>query len=60
MPLYLVSWEIHVDAENPREAVEQAIESLPIEGGSSLATVFTVDDPETQTTLSFDIAEDWK
>ena len=63
MPTYIVRWEIEIDADTPREAVEFAIDMLPIahpEDGQehTLATVFDVLDPDDESLIQqIDISE---
>lgn len=61
MPSYIVRWEIEVDADTPHEAIEQAIEMLPIMSSDSRATIFDVLDPDDESLIKqIDIAKDWR
>jgi hypothetical protein len=42
MTTYLVTWEIDIDAENPRAAAERALEIM--RDPDSIVTVFKVED----------------
>ena len=55
---YIVTWEIELDAESPRAAAEEALETLrdPL---YSTAIVFTVIDPKTRKVYKQTDAEQW-
>ena len=62
MPAYTVRWEIEVDADDERQAVELAVEMLPVYGNDTTATEFQVtrSDRPAYVWDIFDIARDWR
>lgn len=55
MNTYLVTWEITIDAESPKEAAEKALSIQ--RNPSSIATVFSVEDLDTDEQSRIDLEE---
>lgn len=57
MPEYLISWEINIAANSPKEAAKQAKKYMPCPGSGSTATVFRVTDEDGES-VNIDLTEE--
>ena len=58
MNAYLVTWEITIDADSPHEAAQKALDIQ--RNPSSIATVFSVEDLDTDEQSRIDLEEGYE